>query len=153
MISGRRHQRTQWWAAKVSLTVILTWISGCNTIQTVPYTEGSPKADDFNLAGQFVEVEIDREYYSDRADCVLLVPIKSPANTASLNRLIEEYFALHIGFRFDRVIFGRSRDRSAARAGLDLSRPEDRALFHLPAGCGYEIALQPFQLRSESVEL
>jgi len=138
-----------WWAANIVVIAVLASGTGCNTIRTLPYSNGSPMTERPNSVGRMVEVEIDPEYFSDRPTCVLLVPIDASTNSASLNSLIEKYFALHLGFRFERVIHGRKRDRSAARLGLDLSRSEDRALLHEHEGCGYEIILQPFQGRSD----
>ena len=144
-----KNRQQRWWAAKFVVIAVVASVTGCNTIRTVSYSAGPPTSEELNSAGRIIEVEIDPEYFSDRPNCVLLVPIKSSTHTAPLKRLIENYFALHLRFRFDRVIFGKKRDRFASSAGLNFSQPEDRLLFHAYEGCGYEIALQLFVVRSD----
>jgi len=122
---------------------------GCNSIQTKPFSADTPFTEAPAKIGRSVEVIVDPEYFKIRPDCVFLVTVEPPTQNRALNRLVEEYFALHLSFRFNQVIFGETRDRIAARAGLDKYRRNSRLLIHKNIGCGYEIELRSFQARSD----
>ncbi len=100
---------------------------------------------------RLLEVAIDHQFFEDRPDCVLLLPMAGSARQSPFGQLVEDYLALHLGFRFIRVVHGHDRDRISTHAGIDLIDPADRQRFHENAACGYEIAFQLIQARADFV--
>ena len=132
-----------------AMLIMVAIAPGCASHQRGAMLAPQKVTIDTNALSQSVEVNIDPEFHRSRPSCVLLVPIGIPSTNTSLNYLIEAYFAFHLSFRFDRIIFGRARNQAASKAGLDIFHINDRFLFHEIEDCGAEIELSVVQAQSE----
>jgi hypothetical protein len=117
----------------------LVALVACNGTHVAPYRSQVSGSRDAVPFVRVVEVELDRRFFTDPPDCVLVLPMAGASRQTPFSELVEKYLALHLGFRFGRVIYGVARDRMAARAGLDLTDQNDRKRFHEKVSCGYDV--------------
>ena len=136
-------------AVAVGVVVLLNSLAACTRTQVAPYKSHASSDTSIAPYARFVEVEIDRQYFTDRPDCVLLLPFAGSARLEPLGDLMEQYLALHLRLRFDRVIQAPERVRRMTRVGLDPSDPDDRLQFHETTVCGYEIVFHLIHARAD----
>jgi hypothetical protein len=129
----------------VCLLVLFIALEACNTTHVAPYRNQASAEGDIVPYARVVEVELDRQFFRDQPDCVLVIPMPGAPHSAPFSELMEKYFALHLGFRFGRVVHGFERDRMAAKAGLDLTVRDDRIRFHERVTCGFEVEFRLIQ--------
>ena len=130
------------------LLVILIALVACRGTHIAPYQGQVSEDIDSIPYARVIEVEVDRQYFRDQPDCVLVLPMPGASRPAPFSELIEKYLALHFGFRFGRVIHGVTRDRMAARASLDLADRGDRKRFHEKVTCGFEVEFRLTQAQA-----
>ena len=135
--------------AAAGAAVLIIGLSACNATQVAPYHNSASSNTNITPYARVIEVEIDRQYFTDRPDCVLLLPIAGSARQAPLSSLLEQYLALHLRFRFDRVIQASAHTRRMTRVGLAPSRPDNRQEFHEAPACGYEIIFRLIHARAD----
>jgi hypothetical protein len=124
------------------LPILFVALLACNTTHVAPYRDQASAEGGSVPYARVVEVELDRQFFRDQPDCVLVLPMAGVSRQTPFSELVEKYLALHLGFRFGRVIHGHTRDRMAVGAGLDLTDQGDRVRFHVKVGCGYEVELR-----------
>jgi hypothetical protein len=136
-----RRQRRLCTVAACSLVLFVALVA-CNTTHVAPYRNQASAEGDIVPYARVVEVELDHQFFRDEPDCVLVLPMPGAPHSAPFSGLMEKYLALHLGFRFSRVIHGAARDRMATRAGLDLTDRGDRIRFHEKLACGFDVELR-----------
>jgi len=130
------------------LLVLLVALAACNRTHVAPYRDQGSADGNTVPYVRVVEIDIDRQFFKDRPECVLVLPMPAASQAVPFSELMEKYLALHLGFRFGRVIHGAVRDRMATREGLDLTERGDRIHFHEKEACGYEIEFRLIQAQS-----
>jgi hypothetical protein len=133
------------------LLVLMISLGACTKTQIAPYQHHASADAFITPYRRLIEVQIDHLFFEDRPDCVLLLPMAGSARQSPLGQLMENYLALHLGLRFNRVIHGHDRDRTMVRAGLNRMNLDDRHRFRENAVCGYEFAFQMIHARAEFV--
>jgi len=73
-----------------------------------------------------VYFRIDREFYLDFPNCVMVMRTTTAEDRAHSAQLVEAALARHLAMKVSRVIGPLQRDITARDMGADLSRPEDR---------------------------
>jgi hypothetical protein len=144
----RRRWRHRSCTVVACLPVILVALAACNGTHVAPYRDQGSADGNTVPYVRVVEVDIDRQFFRDRPECVLVLPMPAASQAVPFSELMEKYLALHLGFRFGRVIHGIVRDRMATREGLDLSERGDRVRFHEKEACGYEVEFRLIQAQS-----
>lgn len=107
--------------AMIVAVVLVT--SGCAETSYVVFEAAEA---DSRLMGRVVEVEIDREYYEDYPDCVLVMPPSAAPGLERIAGLVEAALSTALTRKLKRVVGAVERDLVARRMAVDLSYPNDR---------------------------
>ena len=91
---------------------------------------------DARLPGRTVAVEIDREYYEDYPDCVVVMPPSASPGLGKIAGLVEAALASHLTRKVTRVVGAVERDSAARRMAVDPLHPGDRGFLLKTLGCG-----------------
>ena len=142
-------QRFRQCAATVGVIVLIIGLSACNTTQVAPYQHRASSDTNNSPYARVVEVDIDPQYFVERPDCVLLLPIASSAGPEPLFDLLEQYLALHLRFRFDSVIQTTERVRRMTRVNIEPGYPDHWPKIGESPACGYEIAFRLIHARAD----
>lgn len=144
----RWRRRRRFCKVAACLLVIPVALVACRRTHIAPYQGHVSEGIDSIPYARVIEVEVDRQFFRDQPDCVLVLPSPGASRPAPFSELMEKYLALHLGFRFSRVIHGVTRDRMAARASLDLADRSGRKRFHEKMTCGFEVEFRLIQAQA-----
>lgn len=108
-------------------------ISSCTGTRYVDFKDAEA---DSSLPGSIVAVEIDRQYYEDYPNCVVIMPPSAAPGMGKIARLVEAALTTHLSRKVTRVIGAVERDSVARRMAVDLLRPGDRKSLLKALGCG-----------------
>lgn len=108
-------------------------VSACAKTEYVGYDDKN--AADRIFAERTVMVEIDREYYRDYPDCVVVMPPKVNNGLKRIATMVEESLSLRLSSKISRVISGAERDLAARRMAIDLTNQDDIDVFVNYLGC------------------
>jgi hypothetical protein len=95
-----------------------------------------------------VRFEVAKAFYADPPDCVTILPIETPPESA-VAETIEGALARHLAGRVPRVIGPAERRRFERAAGLDLASAEDRRSFAATSRCRFFLRTTMDQLRND----
>jgi hypothetical protein len=104
-----------------------------------PYGERPVATDDGSIAavdGRRVYARVDRAFYSDPPDCVVILSTSDKRAAASTTARIENAIARHLRDKVPRVIGPLQRERTVRRLALDLNHAGDRRRFAEIENCG-----------------
>lgn len=119
------------WSVLIVAVFVVT--SGCAKTR---YVEFDDVEADTRLVGRVVEVEIDREYYENYPDCVVVMPPSAAPNLGSgISDLVESALSTTLTRKLKRVVGAVERDMAARRMAVDLIYPEDRVLLLKALDC------------------
>ena len=114
-----------------ALLIVTLLLGACAGTRYVPYKEGEEQ----DVLSRTVAYEIDREFYVNIPDCVLVMPLEADGSQAPYARLVESELSRQLKGKFNRVI-GPVERRMASRAqAVDISNPDDRRVLAKSLNC------------------
>jgi hypothetical protein len=114
-----------------ALLILTLLLGACAGTRYVPYKEGEEP----NVFSRTVAYEIDREFYADMPNCIMVMPPEADVSQKPYTRLIESELSHQLKGKFSRVI-GPVERRVASRAqALDVSIPNDRRILAKSLNC------------------
>ena len=108
-------------------------MSGCTGTRYVDFEDAEVSS---NLPGRTVAVEIDRQFYEDYPDCVVIMPPSAPPGLGKIAGLVESALASYLTRKVTRVVGTVERDLAIRRMAVDPLHPGDRELLLKTLGCG-----------------
>lgn len=121
----------------LSVLVFAVALAACRT-EYHPY-DGRPVASDDAPADKFegrrVFFGVDRTFYNNPPDCVVVLPAPNSGTAATVMARIESAVARHLRDKVPRVIGPLRRDRAARRLAIDLNHAGDRQRFGQIQNC------------------
>ncbi len=119
------------WGVMVAAAVLV--IGGCTGTRYVDFEDAEVVS---HLPGRTVAVEIDREYYEDYPDCVVVMPPSAAPGLGRIAGLVEAALASRLTRKVTRVVGAVERDSAIRRMAVDPLRPGDREFLLKTLGCG-----------------
>ena len=121
----------------------LMLLSACTETRYVDYQDQAGSSQTFNRQ---VEFKVDKSFYQDPPDCVVVLPSLS-SNKEQNNkhdRLVGDALARQLSIKINRVIGPSERDRLVRQLGLDISNPADRVVLTRQSRCRFFVQAKPW---------
>ena len=122
-----KHVRRGIMAAAVVLVM-----SGCAETRYVDFKDAEA---DSLLLGRTVAVEIDRQYYEDYPDCVVIMPPSAAPGLDRVAGLVEAALTTRLTRKVTRVVGAVERDLATRKTAVDPLHPGDREFLLKTLGC------------------
>ncbi len=121
-------------------SLLLIFIAACTETKYVKFSE----VDEANSIPHLrtVAVEIDREYYRNYPDCVVVLPPHASQGAERFSKLVEASLALRLTRKISQVISGAERDLAARRMSVDLVSPVDQDALMDGLGCDAFVTME-----------
>ncbi len=134
----------------VMVTAAVLVMAGCTGTRYVDFEDAEAVS---RLPGRTVAVEIDREYYEDYPDCVVVMPPSAAPGLGRIAGLVEATLASRLTRKVTRVVGAVERDSAIRRMAVDPLHPDDRVLLLKALGCDAFIATEISVSGPKRVEL
>jgi len=108
-------------------------IAGCTGTRYVDFKDAEANS---RLPGRTVAVEIDRQFYEDYPDCIVVMPPSAAPGLDRIADLVEAALTTRLTRKVTRVIGAVERDSAVRRMAVDPLHPGDRGVLLKTLECG-----------------